>query len=250
MAITPVLHKNLSQSAKENLRVYLHKLRDSCTEKLPPEVELAKMLSVSRGTIRRALDDLEKEGLLLRIHGRGTFLNPNGFQVKANLGAMLEFGTVIQRSGYKSRMELLSVEECPAEEDTAGKLQIPEGSPLTRVVRMYYADSRPAIYSLAFIPRAVFEEQPTEEDWRMRTNFDLLQSEAGRLMVRDCIEICAVTREAAEEELDCRLAQMPDALLRLEACSYDQENVPAIWGAAFYRTDLVRFHLFREREST
>ena len=68
MGVVPVLKKNLSQSAKENLRTYLNQLQRKNVKKLPPETELAKMLSVSRATIRQALDDLEREGLLLRIH--------------------------------------------------------------------------------------------------------------------------------------------------------------------------------------
>lgn len=43
---------------------------------LPPEGVLAEQFGVSRGTLRRALDDLEESGLLRREAGRGTFVNP------------------------------------------------------------------------------------------------------------------------------------------------------------------------------
>jgi|SRR5579875_239958 len=43
---------------------------------LPPEVELAARLGTSRGTVRRAIGDLEREGLVWRRAGSGTFVNP------------------------------------------------------------------------------------------------------------------------------------------------------------------------------
>ena len=43
---------------------------------LPPEWELVEQLGVSRGTLRRAIADLERSGLLWREAGRGTFVNP------------------------------------------------------------------------------------------------------------------------------------------------------------------------------
>lgn len=43
---------------------------------LPPEWALAEQLAISRGTLRRALADLEERGLLRREAGRGTFVNP------------------------------------------------------------------------------------------------------------------------------------------------------------------------------
>lgn len=246
MGVIPVFHQNLSQSARENLRAYLQQLKDSHVEKLPSEVELAKQICVSRGTIRHALDDLEKEGLLLRIHGRGTFLNPNGFQVKVNLGALLEFGTVIQRNGYQSSSKLIALEEASASEYVAGQLQLAKGSRLFRVVRVYYADGTPAIYSLAWIPQSLFETRPERAEWELATNFELIQQYGGRLMIRDRVEIRAVTQASAVQVLGCPMEHMPEALLCLEACSFDQKNMPAIFGTAFYHTDLVRFHLFRE----
>lgn len=43
---------------------------------LPSEWELVELLGVSRGTLRRAIGDLEQSGLLRREAGRGTFVNP------------------------------------------------------------------------------------------------------------------------------------------------------------------------------
>lgn len=246
MGVVPIFRKSLSQNVRESLRSYFEQLRSENIEKLPPEAELAQKLSVSRGTIRQALDDLEKEGLVLRIHGRGTFLNPNGFQVKANMNTLLEFGNVIQLSGYESSSEIVSVEKSSISGYIAHCLQLDKDCQAFRVVRVYYADNSPAIFSLAFIPVDIFESNPDMTVWKDFTNFEVIRQKCGRLIIRDQVEVSAVTLADAEKEIEYPMKNMPNALLRLEACGFDQDNVPVIYGIAYYDTDLVRFQLFRE----
>ena len=100
-SIAPIRKKTLSDSVKDSLRKLISEKAFNEAGKLPPEEELARQLAVSRITIRKALTDLEQEGLLLRIHGRGTFVNPAARQVKVNLSGMLEFGSVISGNGYR-----------------------------------------------------------------------------------------------------------------------------------------------------
>ncbi|NPV54273.1 MAG: extracellular solute-binding protein [Firmicutes bacterium] len=54
-------------------------------DKIPAEVELCSIYGVSRPTIRQAFDDLEREGLLRREKGRGTFITQPGIRVKTRL---------------------------------------------------------------------------------------------------------------------------------------------------------------------
>ena len=70
---------------KDSLRKLISEKAFNEAGKLPPEEELARQLAVSRITIRKALTDLEQEGLLLRIHGRGTFVNPAARQVRIKI---------------------------------------------------------------------------------------------------------------------------------------------------------------------
>lgn len=63
-----------TQGVLTQLRAYLEHDRRSAGARLPPERQLAEDLGVSRGTLRRALADLEAEGLIWRHVGRGTFV--------------------------------------------------------------------------------------------------------------------------------------------------------------------------------
>lgn len=63
-----------TQGVLTQLRAYLEHDGRSAGARLPPERQLAEDLGVSRGTLRRALADLEAEGLIWRHVGRGTFV--------------------------------------------------------------------------------------------------------------------------------------------------------------------------------
>ncbi|MGD9646432.1 MAG: FadR/GntR family transcriptional regulator [Pirellulales bacterium] len=71
---TPVRRTNLTQLILDQLRDYVltHGLKEE--DRLPPERELAARLSVSRPSLRNALDWLESRGALRRVQGGGTFL--------------------------------------------------------------------------------------------------------------------------------------------------------------------------------
>lgn len=246
--LQPVIKRTLSDNAKENLRQSILNRDVGSSNKLPPEEQLARELNVSRVTIRSALKDLEQEGLVLRIHGKGTFINPEARHIQANLGGMMEFSAVIQQNGYDPKMKLLLVCREKAEEDIAKRLHLSVGAELIRVEKLYYADQQPVILSIAWVPRYLFSSVPTEEDWAEHNNFGLLYQRAGRILTHDIVEITSVSREEMEQELPQASEMACRSALCLEACAFDQENAPVIFGKAFYDTNRIRFQLFRNQE--
>lgn len=73
--------------------------------KLPAEDTIAQSLSVNRVTVRKALTDLEQEGIVFRIHGKGAFENLEAMQIKANIIPGNEFEQMIIDSGYKVKVD-------------------------------------------------------------------------------------------------------------------------------------------------
>ena len=246
--LQPVIKKTLSDNAKENLRQNILERDTGSTSELPPEEQLAKELNVSRVTIRSALKDLEQEGLVLRIHGKGTFINPEARRIQANLGAMAEFSAVIQQNGYDPRMKLLGVRTEAAPEQLAKRLNLFPGAELIRVEKLYYADKRPVILSVAWMARQLFPHLPSEEDWAANNNFGLLYRRAGKVISHDIVEVSSVSRSEMERELSHAGEMTCESLLCLEACAFDQENAPVIFGKAFYDTNHIHFQLFRNQE--
>lgn len=243
--IEPVNKRSLSDSAKENLRNYIQSLDSKASYKLPAENDLAKLLGISRNTMRRALNELEQEGLVLRIHGRGTFINPEALQIKVNLCLMMEFGTVIRRCGYDSEVCLSSFSVEKGENDVCALLRIPSGSKLIRIERIYYADKHPAIVSVGYIRRDLFDEMPPEKEWEETPYFSLLSKYAGRAVVRDKVELEAISLNKMARYLKGDTALQNESVLLLKACSFDQKNEPVMYGMAFYDTDYISFNLIR-----
>ena len=118
---------NLSSSVKNYLYQYIRSLEQSGNMKLPPESELSAKLGVSRVTVRRALDELENEGIILRIQGRGTFANPEALDIQVNLMPGEEFTRLIENCGYRASMEIKDVRRKEADSKTQKLFELEQG---------------------------------------------------------------------------------------------------------------------------
>ena len=236
----PILRKNLAGNAKEALYQYILEMDPGISTKLPPEVELAAGLGVSRVTLRRALDELEYSGLLLRLHGKGTFVNPAALHIQVDLNRMQAFGEIIRRSGHRASMEVLSVAHTRADLFQTGREEN-----IVRVEKLYRADGIPAILSVAQIPEVVFSAVPEDIEWSRHSNFELLHTSGGRIILRDKLEITTHTCQELCEELPAVERFPCRSVLVLSGCGFDQNNRPAIYGTACYNTELITFTIFR-----
>ncbi|MCE5207131.1 MAG: GntR family transcriptional regulator, partial [Chloroflexi bacterium] len=80
----------LQSKTVEMLRKYINSTYP-LGEKIPGEHELAMTLGVNRGTVRSALSILEREGLIIRRRGDGTYTNPHVLGIKTRLEDLVEY---------------------------------------------------------------------------------------------------------------------------------------------------------------
>ncbi len=118
---------------------------------IPSERALEEMFKVSRTTVRRALDDLVRQGLVYREHGRGTFVAP--VHDVAPQAKLLGFAEELERTGRPVFARALEWEVMPAAADMAGLLSLAEGDPVVRVHRVFELDHAPVLFVESFLPR-------------------------------------------------------------------------------------------------
>ena len=245
MEMRPFVRKNLSDTVKAELFDYIDNLDVEKGTKLPPENVIAQNYGVSRVTVRRALDELEQEGVIIRIHGRGTFVNPQAKQFKINLGVSQELSRLVARSGYKIDIRLKGVEKMPADIMIAKSLEIPTGSTLVGVERAYYADGHLAIGCQDFIAEELFADPPVYEDWEQNSSYDVVRTKAGKLVNRDWIQIKTILPSELRSISGIEKEFESDSILMFYGLTYGQDNKPLIYGKTYYDTDYIRFNLAR-----
>lgn len=245
MTNIPEIKRTLSDSIKQKLRKYILTLEMSNSPKLPPENDLAEMFNVSRVTIRRVLDDLEQENMVFRIHGRGTFVNPEALQIKINLMPSQEFRDLIQKSGYSPGVELIDVVRDKPFPRISRELNIPEDTLLTSVEKLYLADGHATIICFNYYISAMFRAPLSLEELRTVSAFHLMREKAGKLLVRDRIEI--QTRSIAQlKRISTQADRMRcESVLEFGTVNYDQDNIPCLYGLIFMNTNYLRFSQIR-----
>jgi GntR family transcriptional regulator len=132
--------------------------------RLPSESELASELGVSRATIRSALSTLSAERLIVRRQGDGTYINHRFQDTTIHFGAINEFTSMIVASAHVPTIRALGIDTraCTPEEGAA--LQVPEGTNVLVLIRLFYSDNRPAIYSINSIPETLVCRQLQKHD--------------------------------------------------------------------------------------
>ena len=107
LSLSPV---PLYTQIKEILRTRILDGTYKAHEQMPSESELTRSFEVSRITVRQALGDLQKEGLIFKIHGKGTYVSqPKAFQ---NLGKLQGFGEAMASMGYETFSQVVSFKIC------------------------------------------------------------------------------------------------------------------------------------------
>jgi GntR family transcriptional regulator len=149
---------------------------------LPSESRLAAGLGVSIGTVRRAVDELVADHILVRLQGRGTFVATHDAQ-----RFLFQFFHVERSDGLREapEVELLAVERQRADAEAAEALRLREGETVWMIENRLRLQRRPVVYDRIVVPCGLFKGL-TERRLRERpgTIYQLYQSEFGITVVR------------------------------------------------------------------
>ena len=136
---TGPLYVKLRRTVEDAVRTGMLKYGDA----LPPERDIAEYAAVSRVTVRKAIDDLVAEGVLVRRHGSGTFVSKPVSKVEQRLSQLTSFTEDMARRGMKARSEWLHKGIHTPSPDEMMILGLGSGIKVSRLSRLRIADDQP-----------------------------------------------------------------------------------------------------------
>lgn len=202
-------------------------------ESIPSEVELAARYKVSQGTVRKAIDELATENLLVRRQGKGTFVATHAEQQTQYRFLRLmpdEEGAV----GPVER-KLLDCRRLRAPADVSRALELKAGDAVISVRRMLVFRGKPVVLDEIWLPGAQFKGLTAERlsDYR-GPMYALFETEFGVRMIRAEEKLKAVAADAGAAEL----LQVPEGfpLLSVERLSLTYGDKPVELRRGLYNT--------------
>src|SRR5262245_58112599 len=121
---------------------------------IPPELEIARSHGISRHTVRQAIVELAREGLLRRERGRGTFVTPT--PIVRSLGSFSSFAHEMKERGLPFHTRVLHREVRPATPIVASRLDLPVGAPVIEMELLRLVDEAPVSLDFSVTPQARF----------------------------------------------------------------------------------------------
>ena len=201
---------------------------------LPPERDLAEYASISRVTVRKAVDELVRQGILVRRHGSGTFVARPVEKVEQPLSHLTSFTEDMARRGRSTRAEWLERGLVTPSPDEMVMLGLPAGGRVARLGRLRIADDNPLA-----IERASISAEFLPDPENVGTSLYAALEARGVRPVRAIQRISARTIKDQEAEL---LDVAPGAAgLTIERISYLPSGKVVELTRSLYRGDAYDF---------
>jgi len=202
-------------------------------ELIPSEVELASRFKVSQGTVRKAIDELAAENLVVRRQGKGTFVATHH-----EARAQFRFLRLMPDAGepHQAENRILEVRRLRAPAEIARLLELKSGDSVIFLKRVQSFDGAPTIVEELWLPGALFRGLTAERLVEYKgPMYGLFETEFGTRMIRASEKIRAVLAEETVASL-LEIAQ-GSPLLSVERVSFTYGDRPVEVRRAFYRTE-------------
>lgn len=212
---------------------------------LPSENELIDTYNVSRITVRRAIDELEREGLIYKQQGRrGCVRNKKKSQ---ELNNVLSYTEEILRQGMKPSRKITSLDLRLCNSREAITLELDKADAVFNLERIIKADGTPLCYTTTSLPYKLFRDIENY-DFETTSLYDTLEKDYNVEITRSVANLRAVL--AKKEIAKYLKIEENSPLLFTDATTYGTINgqeVPIEQFTSYYRTDIIEYKLAQQR---
>ncbi|GGI52974.1 hypothetical protein GCM10011430_01480 [Oxalicibacterium solurbis] len=202
-------------------------------ELIPSEMELASRFKVSQGTVRKAIDELAAENLVVRRQGKGTFVATH--QEARSQFRFLRLKPDVGEAHYPDNV-IIEAKRLRAPADIARQLDIKTGDSVVFMKRIQSFDGAPTILEELWLPGQLFKGLSVERMLQYKgPMYALLETEFGMQMIRAVENIRAVAADRQASELLKIAAGTP--LLSVNRLSFTYGDKPVEVRRSLYVTN-------------
>lgn len=221
----------LYQQLQRALRDAIDKRVLAPDDALPAERDLAIEFDVSRITVRKAIDGLVTEGLLVRRQGSGTFVRA---RVEKNFSKLTSFSEDMRARGRNPRSVWLKRTAGTVTPEESLTLRSSPGTPVYRFHRIRFADDAPMCLEYATVLASCLSGVSTVEN----SLYEALES-AGNRPVRALQRLRAIL--FTQEQADLLAAREKDAGLLVERVGFHADGRAMEFTQSYFRGDTYDF---------
>ncbi|MDD2924135.1 GntR family transcriptional regulator [Rhodoferax sp.] len=210
-------------------------------EAIPSEMDLALRFRVSQGTVRKAIDELAAENLLLRRQGKGTFVATHAEQQ-----VQFRFLKLVPDSGTRgsegpAQRDIIECRRARATADVSRALALRSGDTVLQARRVLSFGGMPVILEDIWLPAAPFKGLTAERLANYQgPMYALFETEFNVRMVRAEEKIRAIS--ATEIHAALLKVALGTPLLSVERIAYTYQDEPMELRRGYYRTDTHHYH--------
>lgn len=196
---------------------------------LPSEHELAQMLGLSRGTVKKGIRTLVDEGLLVQQPGRGTYV-VRPVMARPTSGHLLSFAEVMGEQGIAHETRVVTRELREASELVAQKLSLAVGERYLYLERVRSVEDKPVMYIESHLNLRACPGLD-EVDFARESVFAAMERTSGQAMGRSRVAYRARVAGSHRGELLACDEHAP--VLQMEQLVHLADGTPVEWGSVW-----------------
>ena len=205
-------------------------------QRLPSERDLCLRFDVSRMTVRQALAELAREGLIYSRVGKGTFVSEP--KIDQQLKTLSGFSEDMNRRGSTPSSRVLQAKLCPVNNDLAQMLRVPIGTEIVLLTRVGLADGLPLAIETTHHPHYLCPNL-LQHDFSVESLYAVLEREYGLRLTR--ADQTIESRLASSRELSLLHLVPPAPLLVMQRLTFTDQEVLIEYVQSAYRGDRYKF---------